>query len=130
MFIHAGPYKGATIKFAIYVTSTYPLCGKPTIKIISPTTILHPQINKMDRKLNLQSWDPEKDNLLSIVNTLRNLLETFESPPEDDPKINLIVRTSRDQVFENPPEPDVFSPCMAWTPELLAFKHEILARHG
>jgi hypothetical protein len=80
----------------------------------------------MDRKVLVESWDPEKDNLMSLISVIRGVFEKVEIPKEDVKKVALCVKASIDQVFVNPPEVDIFSPCMSWTPELISFKKEII----
>jgi hypothetical protein len=126
MFAFEGPYTGAVIKFALFLTHHYPFVSKPAIKIISPTIIPHRSINKMDSKVQF-SWDPEADNLISLFQHFSDMFTNYE--PENDSEsiqIQEAVELSLKQISSDTKR-DMFSPCsLVWTDKLRELKSKYL----
>ena len=129
MFIFEGPYTGAIIKFGVFVTHHYPLLSKPALKILSPTNISHPYINRMDNKV-LFEWDPENDNFITLLQQFQNMFVQYE--PVSEAERNQIASAVELSIKEistpsNTLKKDIFTPCqLQWTDKLLELKSAYL----
>jgi hypothetical protein len=126
MFIREGAFAGLICKFAIYVMSSFPLMGKPTIKINCPTTYEHPLLNRVDNKCTMPEWNADKDSLITIIDFIRNLF-VVNQPTKKNPSPSDYVAMSVRQAFEEPGEKDDIFARPKWTPELLKLKEQLLA---
>jgi hypothetical protein len=97
--------------------------GKPAIKIISPTNITHPFINRMDNKV-LFEWDPVNDSLKILLQKFHDMFIN-EEPANDNERaqIQSAIELSVKQIASDSKR-DMFSPCsLVWTDKLTELKN-------